>query len=126
MQHLSNFYDYIRNFYRPFIEHAKLVHVSEVKIFRPMLTKLATVIGFWKLCQWTWSLTSFLWRHLFRARFQASNNTYKKYSNGLVGDRGTWAVVTGGSDGIGLAICRKLAKEGFNICIVARNENKMK
>ena len=37
----------------------------------------------------------------------------------------TWAVVTGGSDGIGLGICKKLAKEGFNICIVARNQSKM-
>lgn len=33
--------------------------------------------------------------------------------------------MTGGSDGIGLAMCHKLAKEGFNICIVARNEAKI-
>jgi len=33
--------------------------------------------------------------------------------------------VTGGSDGIGLGICKKLAKEGFNICIVARTQSKM-
>jgi len=37
----------------------------------------------------------------------------------------TWAVVTGGSDGIGFAICKKLAKEGFNICIISRNKNKI-
>ena len=35
-------------------------------------------------------------------------------------------MVSGGSDGIGLAMCHKLAREGFNICIVARNEEKMK
>ena len=34
--------------------------------------------------------------------------------------------MTGGSDGIGYAICQKLAREGFNICIIARNEDKMK
>ena len=37
-----------------------------------------------------------------------------------------WAVITGGSDGIGLAMAHNLAAQGFNICIVARNEQKMK
>ena len=37
----------------------------------------------------------------------------------------TWAVVTGGSDGIGLAISKKLAREGFNICIVSRTQSKI-
>ena len=35
-------------------------------------------------------------------------------------------MVTGGSDGYGLDICHKLAEQGFNICMVARNEEKMK
>jgi len=35
-------------------------------------------------------------------------------------------VVTGGSDGIGLAMCNQLAQQGFNICIVSRNEAKIK
>mmetsp|Transcript_61219 Transcript_61219/g.70147 ORF Transcript_61219/g.70147 Transcript_61219/m.70147 type:complete len:317 (-) Transcript_61219:227-1177(-) len=39
--------------------------------------------------------------------------------------KGTWVVVTGGSDGIGKGWCEELASLGFNICIVARNENKM-
>lgn len=38
----------------------------------------------------------------------------------------SWAVVTGGSDGIGLEMAKKLAREGFSICLVARNEDKMK
>jgi len=37
----------------------------------------------------------------------------------------SWAVVTGGSDGIGLSICKKLAREGFNICIVSRTQSKI-
>jgi len=36
-----------------------------------------------------------------------------------------YAVVTGGSDGIGLAMCENLAAQGFNICIMARNAAKM-
>lgn len=37
----------------------------------------------------------------------------------------SWAVVTGGSDGIGLVMCQKLAKQGYNIAIVSRNESKI-
>ena len=38
----------------------------------------------------------------------------------------TWAVVTGGSDGIGFQYCDYLAKHhGYNICIISRNEDKM-
>ena len=61
----------------------------------------------------------FLYRHAIRQRY----NLYQRYG-GAVGD--TWAVVTGGSDGIGLEFCNELAKEGFNICIIARNEEKIK
>ena len=35
-------------------------------------------------------------------------------------------MVTGGSDGIGLAFAKHLAENGFNILIVARNEAKIK
>lgn len=38
---------------------------------------------------------------------------------------GSWAVVTGASDGIGKEFCFELAKLGFNIALVARNEKKM-
>ncbi len=33
----------------------------------------------------------------------------------------SWALITGGSDGIGLGFAQELAKLGFNICIIARN-----
>jgi len=35
-------------------------------------------------------------------------------------------MVTGGTDGIGLEICNQMAEMGFNICIVARDEKKLK
>jgi hypothetical protein len=37
----------------------------------------------------------------------------------------SWAVVTGGSDGIGLGFCEELAALGFNVCMIARNRSKM-
>lgn len=39
--------------------------------------------------------------------------------------RNTWAVVTGGSEGIGFGIAKRLASEGFNIVLIARNQQKL-
>jgi 17beta-estradiol 17-dehydrogenase / very-long-chain 3-oxoacyl-CoA reductase len=39
--------------------------------------------------------------------------------------KGSWALVTGGSDGIGLAMSKELARRHFNIVIVGRNKEKM-
>jgi 17beta-estradiol 17-dehydrogenase / very-long-chain 3-oxoacyl-CoA reductase len=39
--------------------------------------------------------------------------------------KGSWAVITGASDGIGKAFCYELAQNGFNIALVARNVSKM-
>lgn len=39
---------------------------------------------------------------------------------------GRWAVVTGGTDGIGLGFCEVLCELGWNICIISRNETKIK
>ena len=36
------------------------------------------------------------------------------------------AVITGGSDGIGLAIATQFAKNGANICLIAHDEKKLK
>lgn len=39
---------------------------------------------------------------------------------------GTWALVTGASSGIGKELAEKLASAGFNLIIVARNEERLK
>ena len=53
---------------------------------------------------------------------RCKQDLYKKY-----GDRNgqSWAVVTGGSDGIGLEMSNQLAGYGFNVCIVSRNLEKI-
>ncbi|XP_054715798.1 very-long-chain 3-oxoacyl-CoA reductase-like [Uloborus diversus] len=38
---------------------------------------------------------------------------------------GEWAVVTGGTDGIGKAYAQELAAKGFNICLISRNIEKL-
>ncbi len=50
------------------------------------------------------------------------NNILKKYQSK---DKESWAVVTGGTGGIGLGFCEELTKMGFNVCIVSRNEKKI-
>ena len=37
-----------------------------------------------------------------------------------------WAVITGGSDGIGFAFAEEFLKQNLKICIIARNEEKIK
>lgn len=39
--------------------------------------------------------------------------------------RGNWAFVTGGSDGLGLALAKQVAAQGMNCLLVARNEAKL-
>ena len=41
------------------------------------------------------------------------------------GGKGTWALVTGASDGIGLEFCKQLAADGFNICLISRTKSKL-
>ena len=39
--------------------------------------------------------------------------------------KGSWVVVTGASDGIGKGFCEEFVKEGFNIVLIARNQEKL-
>jgi 17beta-estradiol 17-dehydrogenase / very-long-chain 3-oxoacyl-CoA reductase len=41
------------------------------------------------------------------------------------GKESSWAIVTGGSEGIGYAIAEELAGLGYNICLISRNLAKL-
>ena len=62
-----------------------------------------------------------LFRKFIRQIIRSS--LYSTY--GKKGSYETWAVVTGGSDGIGFAMAKQLAQKGFNILIIGRNEKKI-
>ena len=78
------------------------------------LLSLFKFLGYIKLLEILYRL---LW--LLRRQFRSTNHLPRLYG------KGTYALVTGGSDGIGLALCKELAFQGFNIIIVSRNAEKM-
>ena len=91
-----------------------------------ILMNLSVVIGLWTVLKLRSQFTLFLYRHFVKPFIKSKDWLYSKYGRKAVksADR-TWAVVTGGSDGIGLQIAKDLARQGFNICIIARNLDKM-
>ncbi|KAJ4460121.1 putative beta-keto acyl reductase [Paratrimastix pyriformis] len=54
----------------------------------------------------------------FLANFLPEQNLFRKYG-GSPHTRSLWAVVTGGSNGIGLEYCKHAASQGFNLLIIA-------
>jgi len=64
-------------------------------------------------------LLSFL--HLLYRHFIRPSTNLRKY----VAGRGAWAVVTGSTDGIGKEYAKQLAKRGFNIFLISRNEERL-
>jgi 17beta-estradiol 17-dehydrogenase / very-long-chain 3-oxoacyl-CoA reductase len=64
-------------------------------------------------------IINFIIRHL--PRFRKAGYLLERY-----GGAGSWAVVTGASDGIGAEYTRQLAREGFNVVLVSRTLTKLK
>ena len=79
-----------------------------------MIETLATALGAVMLAYGAYIVAFWVYANFFR------HEDLKKY-------RGTdsWAVVTGGSDGIGLAFAKRLASRSFNVVITGRNEEKL-
>ncbi len=72
------------------------------------------VIGLYKSLGLTFRTLNFSYRHFLRPR-----------KNHLADYGGGWALVTGASDGIGEAYSHQLAKQGINIILVSRSQEKM-
>lgn len=77
------------------------------------------ILGAYKLMQIGTDVLSGFRKHFLRGRL----NLKSRYS---IDGKEAWAVVTGGASGIGLAYARELAGCGFKLCIIDKNEAKLK
>jgi 17beta-estradiol 17-dehydrogenase / very-long-chain 3-oxoacyl-CoA reductase len=89
--------------------------LSALSAIYPKTTNTLKVIGAIIVLKKVVSLLLSIYKTLLRPRV----NFGKRYG------RGSWALVTGSSDGIGKAIAFELAKSGFNIVLSARTESKL-
>ncbi|KAL2153605.1 hypothetical protein VTH82DRAFT_4760 [Thermothelomyces myriococcoides] len=72
-------------------------------------------IGAVYIARWVLSFSQ-----LFLTSFLLSGTNLRKY-----GKKGTWAVVTGASDGLGKEFAHQLAAKGFNLVLVSRTQSKL-
>ena len=80
-------------------------------------TLLILLLGSMRITQTIGSFYRFMRQHFIHC---GQPDLMKRYQG-----EGTWALVTGASDGIGASYCRQLAAMGFNIILVSRTEAKL-
>ena len=80
-----------------------------------ILYTIITYLSYFLLLKTILKFAYFIYRHFFRPRI----NHIEKYG------KNSWALITGGSDGIGKAVAIELARAGFNILVASRTESKL-
>jgi 17beta-estradiol 17-dehydrogenase / very-long-chain 3-oxoacyl-CoA reductase len=75
----------------------------------------SAVIGAVVIALAAFKFLAFIWRHFLRP-----SNSLKRYGADKSKDGSSWAVVTGGSKGIGKQFAKELLKRGMNVIVVAR------
>ena len=78
------------------------------------LVQIIVYLGALTVFTWCFNTICFFYRTLYGTK--ASTARYGKDA---------WAVITGGTNGIGLAAARELATRGFNIVLIARKPKKL-
>lgn len=71
--------------------------------------------GAFCIIRWLWRTANII-RNIY---FETSVNL-ERY-----GPKGSWAVVTGSTDGIGKALALELASRGFNLVLISRSMEKL-
>jgi len=76
-------------------------------------------LGAYKFLQTSSDVLYGTWKHFLRPR----RNLKSRY---CIPNTEAWAVVTGGASGLGLAYAKELAKEGFRIVLIDKNESALR
>ncbi|CUF35323.1 short chain dehydrogenase, putative [Bodo saltans] len=94
------------------------MQVLKSVIVSPKLSRAFQILG-----------AAFVALEIFRATRVAGRYLLPRSSAGHLKAKyakaGSWAVVTGASDGIGRALALELAAIGFNVCVIARTQSKL-
>ncbi|KAJ8126434.1 hypothetical protein O1611_g7202 [Lasiodiplodia mahajangana] len=90
------------------------IHDAIVAVPRAVQLGLAGLGALWVSSK----VVSFL--RLVLSMFVLGGTNLRKY-----GGKGTWAVVTGASDGLGKEFATQLAAKGFNLLLVSRTQSKL-
>lgn len=80
------------------------------------ISAVVKALGYFSLITLAYNSSLWLWIHFLRP------SSLPKY---LHPSKDSWALVTGASDGIGFAVARELARNGFNVFIHGRNPTKL-
>ncbi|KAH8271693.1 hypothetical protein KR044_001191 [Drosophila immigrans] len=83
------------------------------------LSNLATLIGLY-------AIICYLYKQLRTPLQLLKIRLFKDQKLSLKERFGDWAAVTGSSDGIGKEYAKELARQGINVVLIARNEEKLK
>jgi len=88
-----------------------------------LATSFLALLGLKKVVESAWFYGGNLWWLLWR---KSQVESYKRYGNGESEQaKRSWAVVTGASQGLGAAYAISLAKRGFNLVLIARNQEQL-
>lgn len=85
------------------------------------LSTFVTIVGLYSLACWLYEHLRTPYR-LFKLRVL---NGGQQEQASLKERYGSWAAVTGSSDGIGKEYAKELARQGINVVLIARNEAKL-
>ena len=109
---MENFIDSFKNFQES---------IDKVSEQIPSMGKLGiaatSLIGMYQISKGVSGVAGYYNRQYFRK----TQDHYAKYN-----DKDSWVVITGGTDGIGLQYGRDMAELGFNICVIARSEDRLR
>ena len=81
----------------------------------PTSIKLFSLLGLYTFTKFSFSLLSWVKKNLLSFK----QDLKAKYGDG-------WVVITGASDGIGFGYVEEFIKYNFKVCLIARNEEKLK